>query len=703
MGVTRKRPARRSPAWQRLLDALPDAAWIVDAATLRVLAANPPARTLLGLDAAALRRARADRLIATPEDDAFWTEVRAGEFALLDSHTFVLDAGGRALPVVRRIRRVRGVGGAAANAARYLVTVHDRSAAQREADAREELLADLAATLESIADGVLVTDLAGRIRSFNRRFARIWQLPEELLTERDDAAVWDWMRRNVADAEPYQRRLRAIEHEPLMQASDLLSLRSGQVLERVTQPQSRAGQPCGRVWLFRDRTALLTAGRRIEALETTDALTGLANRRRLFELLGSALAHARGCDQPLALLVIDLDRFKQVNDSLGDEVGDRILVETAERVRKGLRPGDQLARVGGDRFALLLTDADAGAAAAAARRALEAVSEPNAACALRLTLTASIGIGLFPGDGTDADTIMRHAETALERAKAGGRAGLRFCQPAHETDLRRRMAIDQAMRQALACQRLRLRYRPRVDLRSGAIIGAEASIRWRDPELGDVSPAEFVRVAEETGFIVPIGEWVLAQAVRQCARWRASGVAIPMSIEVSAAQFRYAAFVERIAQALAANAVPGAMLELELAESILAVDDDETPARLAQLVALGVRLAIDDFGAGSCGLGGLRRHRVERLKIDRSIVAGVPGDPRDAAVVRAIVELARGFGIGIVADGVRTEAQREFVRAAGCDAYQGDLVAPALDPLSLAERWCALRRAPEAAIAATSI
>lgn len=696
MGVRPQRPARRSAAWQPLLDALADAAWLVDAATLRLLAINPAARALLRLDAATLRVVRADRLIATPEDLAFWERVRAGDFGELDSRTVAVDAAGRALPVTRRIRRVDT---ADTGPVLYLVTVHDRSADQREADEREEALAELSATLESTADGILVTDLAGRIRSFNQRFARIWELPDEPLAERDDAAVWDWMRNRVADPGRYRQRVDAIAQAPLQQATDLLTLRSGQVLERVTQPQWRLGQPCGRVWVFRDRTALFVAGCRIEAPGTTDALTGLINRRRLIEVLAQALERARRDHRPLAVLLIDLDRFGQINRSLGDGVGDQVLVATAQRLREGLRPDDQLARVGGDRFALVLPDTDGRGAESAARRALDAVAAPSAAGALRFTLSASIGIGLCPADGVEADAILRHAEAALGRARSAGRAGFRFCQPRHEIELRRRTALDQAMRAALASQRLRLQFQPQVDSASGAIAGAQALVRWRDPELGDVSAAEFGQVAEETGFVVALGDWVLAQAAGQCARWRASGIAVPLSVKVAAAQFDRDDFVERVAGTLRDHELPGALLELELAGSIAAGDADDLLPRLERLAALGVRLALDDFGAGAVSLAGFKRLPVGRLKIGRGIVAGVPGDPGDAAIVRATAQLARGFGIGVVADGVETRAQHEFLRAAGCDAFQGELFAPPLDPLSFVERWRGPCHAPRAAIA----
>jgi diguanylate cyclase (GGDEF)-like protein len=673
------------PAWQAMLDALGEPAWIVAPGTLAVCAVNAEALALLGLGEAAVLGQAADSLIATPEDLAFWDEVRAngGGTARLHSDTVLVDATGRLVQVTRRVQRLAGAADAPAH---HLVTLHDRSAQQRAQDEREQLLAELQATLESTGDGILVTDLAGRIRAFNRRFAQIWGLPEDLLTQRQDDAVYDWMRRSVVDPEAYGRRLASIAEATLTQASERITLHSGQVLERVTQPQCHQGRPCGRVWAFRDHTELLAAGARIEALSTTDALTGLFNRRQMADTLGEAIRQARKRGDPLALLLLDLDRFKQINDSLGHDTGDHLLRDTAERLKGCMRQGDVVARVGGDQFALLVHEADGRGADSAARRALDAISQPCSVDGLQFTLTGSVGIALYPADGHDAEQLLLHAESAMQRAKQSGRSGFRFHQPQADADLRNRMRLDYAMRQALASSRFRLHYQPQIDLISGQVIGAEALIRWRDPELGEVSPAQFIPVAEETGFIIAIGDWVLGQAVLQAARWRNAGLSVPVSVNVSALQFQQADFNQRVADVLAEHQLPGALLELELTESILVHDADEALARLSQLSTLGVRLAIDDFGTGYSSLSYLKRFPIERLKIDRSFVKGVPGDDSDAAIVRAIVQLAKALDMKVIAEGVETEPQRAFLLDIGCDEFQGFLYAPALDALSFEER-----------------
>jgi diguanylate cyclase (GGDEF)-like protein len=671
------------PAWLSMLDSLGEPAWIVAADTLAVAGLNPPARCLLGLNDVAVHDLNATLLIGAPEDMAFWDDVRAGLVGALASETMVVATDGRLLQVMRRITplQVR-----AAPPTHYLVMVQDRSEQARQQQEREALVTELQATLESTADGILVTDLAGRIRAFNRRFVQVWDMPADLLNGAHDDAVFDWMRRSVSDPRTYQRQMAALQEAALTRASDTLQLLSGQTLEMVTQPQVCRGRPIGRVWAFRDRTELVNADRRIEALITTDALTGLPNRRHLGDALELALAHAQRDRAGFALLLLDLDRFKQINDSLGNDVGDRVLLEVAERAKTCLRQGDVLARVGGDQFALLVHRADQRAAEAAAARSLDAIGRPYAVEGSQFTLTCSIGIALYPSDGSDGNELMRHAETAMHRAKQGGRAAFRFHQPSHDADLRARMRLDHAMRQALTAQRFRLAYQPQVQMDGDTIVGAEALARWRDPELGEVAPAQFIAVAEESGFIIALGDWVLAQAVRQAAAWRSKGMPLKVAVNVSALQFQQADFVDRVAAALHEADLPGGLLELELTESILVRDASEALQRLHALAQLGVKLAIDDFGTGYSSLAYLKRFPIEKLKIDRSFIRGTPADDSDVAIVRAVIQLARAMNLKVNAEGVETEAQRHFLVEEGCDEMQGFLFSPALDPFSFEHR-----------------
>lgn len=658
--------------WSALIEGLLDPVWLVDAQSLRIEAANTAAGALLGIDAWSLRGRAAADLSATAEDIVFWNEVAAGLTDAILSNTVVRRFDGAIMPVTRRVSRL-------GHDDMLVVTLRDLSQQRAAEEELESRVAELSATLESSADGILVTDLGGAIRNFNRRFATLWGLPEELLKQRDDRAVQDWMRRSVTDGEDYSRRLNAIQDAALLQTTDVLTLHSGKVLERVTLPQCSRGQPIGRVFSFRDISEKLAARQRIEELSHTDTLTGLPNRRLLADRVEFALAMAQRNGQPFALMVLNLDRFKNVNDTLGMVSGDRVLLEVTERIKSCLRHVDTVARLAGDEFVLLVHQADPAGAEATARRVLDAMARPFTLEAQNFTVTCSIGVALCPTDGDSLDTLMRNAAAAMQRVKEAGRASFRFHQAHTDVAQRSHMHIDHAMRQALVSGLFRLHYQPQIDLKSGAVIGAEALIRWRDPVLGEVSPNEFIPVAEESGFIIAIGDWVLAQAVKQAAAWRANGVVMPVSINVSALQFQQPDFAERVACELKAAQLPPRLLELELTESILIHDAQDALHRLQALSKLGVQLAIDDFGTGYSSLGYLKRFPLNRLKIDRSFVSHLPGDASDVAIVNAIIQLGRAMNLRVIAEGVETEPQRQFLLDAGCDEFQGFLYAPALE------------------------
>jgi len=669
-----------APAWSALLGGMPHAAWVVALDSCRVVAANAAASVLLGRAAGELLGESAHTLAASPED-LLWWEAR-GALGPLHSDTVVAAADGQ----LRHVSRSIGLLPAGGTATHALVVLCDRSAEQRAENAREALLAELQATLEATADGILVTDAGGRMSACNRRFAEIWGLPTELLQRDDDAAVQAWLARSVTDHDAYASRLQALGEAPQAAATDRLTLHTGQIVERVTRPLLRAGRAQGRVWSFRDLTERFAAQARIEALSRHDQLTGLPNRAALVDKVTAATADARREGCAYAFLLIDMDRFRQINDGLGHDVGDRVLQTVAQRIQGCLRGDDLLARLGGDQFVVLVKPADAAAAEATARRILNVVAQPYSMNCEPFTLTCSIGMAMAPAQGSRIDELARHAESAMRTVKSAGRAHFRLHQARMEGDRRHSMQLDHAMRQALVSGRFRLHYQPQVDLRDGRVVGAEALLRWRDPELGDVPPDRFIPVAEDSGFIVAIGDWVLSQAVRQAALWHQRGHTVPIAINVSALQFKQPHFVDRVASVLAVSGVPAPLLELELTESILVHDADEALHRLHALARLGVRLAIDDFGTGYSSLAYLKRFPIGKLKIDRSFIGGLPADDSDAGIVRAILQMARALDMRVIAEGVETEQQRQFLQAEGCDEFQGWLYAPALDSLSFEQR-----------------
>lgn len=675
-------PASRSVelgSARTLLEAWPDPAWLFDRATRRIVGINPAACQLLGVRPETLLGTPADGVLNTPEDLAFWSTFDAAGPDTLHSETPVVTADGRILPMLRSVRPVDG-------SPWGLVCLRDLSAQRRLEEDREALVAELQATLEAAGDGLLVTDRDGRVRGCNRRLADLWRMPATLFEHADAHALIDWIRGSVEDPLSWQARLESLQRAPLLVSTDRLLTHDGRVIECVARPMLQRGRPHGRVFSFHDLTETLTTERRVAEVTRTDPLTGLPNRRRLSESVADLTREGRAQARGFALLVIDLDHFRHVNDTLGHEVGDRVLTEVALRVRSSLREIDLLARIGGDEFALVVDGADAAAAEAAARRVLAVVAQPCEIEGQAFTVTCSIGVALFPENGATLDALSTHAEAAMRLAKEGGRADFRLHQARAPVNLKRQMALDHAMRQALVSGRFRLHYQPQIQLDTGRLLGAEALIRWRDPEHGDVPPSQFIPVAEDTGFIVAIGDWVLSQAVRQASLWHERGTPLPVAINVSALQFQQAQFVDRVAAVLAVSGLPPALLELELTESILVRDAEEALHRLQALSALGVRLSIDDFGTGYSSLAYLKRFPIDKLKIDRSFVKGLPDDDSDAAIVRAMLQMARALNLQVVAEGVETEPQRQFLLAAGCQMFQGFLFAPALDSMSFEKR-----------------
>jgi diguanylate cyclase (GGDEF)-like protein/PAS domain S-box-containing protein len=667
-----------------LLEAMLHAVLVVDAERLTVLAANSAASALFAAEPRALIGREILELASTPEDLLFWSGLADGGQHEVDSETFVRRFDGVVIPVARRVSPTRWRGQSA-----YAVAVLDRS---REVEAQRRLdaaLSDLQATLESTADGLLVTDLAGRIRHFNRRFAAMWELPDDLLSQRSDDAVFEWMRRSVADPRAYMRRLAAIDEATMLQASDLVKLHSGRTFERVTSPQLSRGRPTGRVYAFRDLTERIEAHRLIEQLAHHDALTGLPNRQHFAGRVEQTIAAAQREHRPFALVVINLDHFKRINESFGHALGDKVLVEAAERIKGALRQVDSVARVSGDEFVALLHQADARGAQAIAQRVVEALQRPHHHEGVAFTVTASLGVALFPGDGRDAEGLLGAADAAVREVKRTGRAGIRFHRPLPGPAVSQRSAVelDHAMRTALAEGRFELHYQPQIAVADGALLGAEALIRWNDPQRGWVPPGEFIPVAEASGLIVPIGDWVLASAVQQAAEWHAAGRPTRVSVNVSALQFQQPGFVDRVAALLDEAGLDAQWLELELTESILIHGAEDALRRTQALARLGVGLAIDDFGTGYSSLGYLKRLPIARLKIDRSFVAGLPDDASDAGIVRAVVQMSAALGLGVLAEGVETEAQRAFLADCGCAAFQGFLVAPALVPPAFEARF----------------
>jgi diguanylate cyclase (GGDEF)-like protein/PAS domain S-box-containing protein len=433
---------------------------------------------------------------------------------------------------------------------------------------------------------------------------------------------------------------------------------------------------------------------RIRQLAYYDVLTGLPNRRFFKENLDRALRHARQSGKPLALLFLDLDRFKTINDTLGHEAGDALLKEAGERLHVCVRATDTVAsardgklhsaisRLGGDEFTLLLRDLDdAQDAGRVAERILERFSQPFQIGGREVFTSTSLGIAVHPIDGDDVDTLLRNADAAMYHAKDRGRNNFQFYTDAMNVKASRRLDIENNLRRAVQRGELSVAYQPKLDLASGRVTSMEALVRWENAELGKVRPVEFIQVAEESGLIVPIGEWILRTACSQQRQWMDLGyVPVVMGVNLSSYQIRAQRFPEVLARVLQETTVEPAHLELEITESAIMRYEDLSIRALNELKQIGVRLALDDFGTGYSSLSYLKRFPIDALKIDRTFVRDVVGDPDDAAISRAIVAMAQSLGLYVVAEGVETAEQEAFLREIGCDAMQGFHVGKPMPP-----------------------
>ncbi|MEO6421393.1 MAG: EAL domain-containing protein, partial [Candidatus Nitrotoga sp.] len=444
-------------------------------------------------------------------------------------------------------------------------------------------------------------------------------------------------------------------------------------LETHAAPLSNAnGQISMLLGITRDVTARKEAENRIQFLAHFDALTGLPNRVQLNSHAKSVISLAQRSQKPVTLMFLDLDHFKDINDTLGHSVGDALLVELSKRLRLVLREEDMVSRLGGDEFIFLLYGVDAHEATIVAQKLLDVIAEPCQIEQYDLNVTGSVGIALYPGDGTDLESLSKSADSAMYRAKHEGRHSYCFFTAEMQIRSARHLRLVNALRQAIERDQLQIFYQPQVSVGDGRIVGVEALLHWTHPELGSVSPAEFIPVAEESGLILPIGEWVLRHAVRQAKSWMRNGLApMVMAVNLSAVQFRHPDLLNLITRMLDEEGLPPKYLELELTEGVAMHDPQNAIAVMNKLHERGVRMSIDDFGTGYSSLSLLKKFKVYKLKIDYSFVRDICTDPEDRAIVSAVINMAKSLGLQTIAEGVETAGQLSFLREQGCDELQG--------------------------------
>ena len=534
-------------------------------------------------------------------------------------------------------------------------------------------------TLNSIADAVTCTDAFGNINFLNLVAQKMCGWTSEEATGRSLSEVFRII--DSATRQPVRDPLRMAvkQDKPVGLYVDRVLVRRDGVeypIESSGAPiRDRAGRIVGMVIVFHD----VSAARAMSALMTHsaqhDVVTGLPNRVLLNDRITQAIALARRNENPLAVIFLDLDRFKNINDSLGHATGDNLLQSVSRRLLASVRKSDTVSRQGGDEFVILLSETtNPEDAATSAKKILLSLSGPHSIGGRDLFIDGSIGISVYPGDGEDAETLIKNADTAMYHAKECGRNNFQFFEAEMNSKAVERQSLENGLRLALERGEFLLHYQPKVKLRTGAITGVEALIRWLRPDRGLVPPSQFIPIAEDSGLILPIGRWVLREACRQAREWQDAGLPFKrISVNVSAAEFRHKDFVEGVRTILAETGFEASRLELELTEGVLMDDAESTASVLKALKAMGLHLAVDDFGTGYSSLSYLQQFPIDVLKMDQSFVQRISSDPNDTTIVRAIIDMGRNLKHRVIAEGIETQEQLAFLQARHCSEGQGYL------------------------------
>ena len=537
----------------------------------------------------------------------------------------------------------------------------------------EEQLRLIAHVFEASQEGIFITDAQQRFINVNQAFTQVTgyaaeevlgQTPKLLHSGRHDKTFYDSMWQQLEadgrwEGEIWNRRKNGEIYPEWL------------TISAITSDQGHVEQYLG---IFTETSGRKAAEERIQHLANYDSLTNLPNRALLNDRANIAISAAIESETSLAVMHLNVDRFTQINESFGHAAGDTLLIELAHRLLGQLRADETVSRAGGDDFIFLIPNTTARTVAQVAWHVLDSLTQPFMVSGQELRITASMGIAEFPDNGSSFLQLTQAAESAVHEAKRSGRNTVHFFSRSTQDQVKETLALEQDLRYAVERQELVLHYQPQIDVQSGRLIGMEALVRWNHPRRGLISPALFIPVAEESGLIQEIGQWVMQEAIHQNAIWLQQGLpVVPVAVNLSVVQFRHPGLRSAVQDALRRSGLPPELLELELTESIAMENSSFTLDTVAGLKSLGVALSIDDFGTGYSSLSYLKRFAIDKLKIDQSFIRGLTLDHQDEAIVTTIIQLARSLGFRTIAEGVETPAQLDFLRAHGCAEYQGYL------------------------------
>lgn len=550
----------------------------------------------------------------------------------------------------------------------------------------EKTVSLVKSTLASSNDGILIVTNDGVIIDYNQKFASMWRMTKKVLETRDEKKAIEIAASQLLYPEEFLENVKDLYGHPQATSIDILKFKDGRIFERYSHPFMCDDKPIGRIWSFRDVTRRSKLETELQYYITHDVLTGLPNRLFLFDQMRQLITASiiKQDHKKFALFVIDLDRFKLINDSLTHTVGDELLRGVALRLQSSIREGDTLARIGGDEFVVIAKNLqNEEHAESLAENLLNSLHQTFKIAEREISVTASVGVAIFPKDGQTVDILLRNADTAVYVAKKNGTNRFEYYIAEMNNYALARLEQEMQLRYALLNNQFVLYYQPQFNVMTGKLIGFEALIRWQHPERGLLQPADFVPLAEETGLIVPIGEWVLQTACTEAQRLRKRGLpAFRMAVNIMSEQFKQQGLIETVKKVLNETGFDPACLELEVTENIV-INTYDVVSIITSLKNMGIQITLDDFGTGSSNLSYLKKLPLNRLKIDRSFIQNIIENREDKVLVRAIIAMARAFGLKVLAEGVETQHQLDFLKGENCHEVQGFYYSEALSAADL--------------------